>query len=473
MFSALSPNISKKWNILIRSCNNSAFRLTFGLICVKITKKRQYSNRMHVKGMIFVGEPFNDLGQIQKQDNNKRILFSIVAMLLISTVPIVILFLLKDKYDGGLDTSSDASSAAVSGESDPDVTSQPPEESLESDPNVSDTSSDAPNESTEESSQPSDESSDTSGQLEMEHGWVINNLGYTYLYYDRGLEQFTASTAVRDSYIRTINKLKSSVGSANFYHMLIPTQVEFTDIPTNIKQEDNFYSSSQKSFIDTVAAALESGSTNVNVYDRLQAAYEADEYIYFRTDINWTALAAYYAYTDFASSAGFEPAALDVFPIKSYENFLGRFYTATGAQILKDNADSILYYDVDSVNACIVTMYSNNATYNNRRLTYSEVSDTSNGYNVFLGGVASRFKITTEQTNGKKILVIGDTSAMPFVPFLTSDYQEVQLINPQYYKGDISAFVQENGFDDVLVMSYTTSASKLYYHEYFENLYNG
>lgn len=56
---------------------------------------------MHVKGMIFVGEPFNDLGQIQKQDNNKRILFSIVAMLLISTVAIVILFLLKDKYDGG------------------------------------------------------------------------------------------------------------------------------------------------------------------------------------------------------------------------------------------------------------------------------------------------------------------------------------------------------------------------------------
>ena len=57
-----------------------------------------------------------------------------------------------------------------------------------------------------------------------------------------------------------------------------------------------------------------------------------------------------------------------------------------------------MYYDVDSVNACVVTMYSNNATYNNRRLTYGEVSDTSNGYNVFLGGVASRFKITTEQT---------------------------------------------------------------------------
>ena len=62
---------------------------------------------------------------------------------------------------------------------------------------------------------------------------------------------------------------------------------------------------------------------------------------------------------------------------------------------------------------------------------------------------------------------------MPFVPFLTSDYQEVHLVNPQYYKGDISAFVQENGIDDVLVMSYTTSASKLYYHEYFENMSNG
>ena len=76
---------------------------------------------MHVKGMIFVGEPFNDLGQIQKQDNNKRILFSIVAMLLISTVAIVILFLLKDKYDGGLDASSGAPSAAVSDDSVPDA----------------------------------------------------------------------------------------------------------------------------------------------------------------------------------------------------------------------------------------------------------------------------------------------------------------------------------------------------------------
>ena len=426
---------------------------------------------MHVKGMIFVGEPFNDLGQIQKQDNNKRILFSIVAMLLISTVAIVILFLLKDKYDGGLDASSGAPSAAVSDDSVPDASSQPPAESqTTSEPAVSD----PPDESGDESSvQPPDESVDTSGQIEMEHGWVINNLGYTYLYYDRGLEQFTASASVRESYISTINMLKNAVGSANFYHMLVPTQVEFTDIPSNIKQEDNFYNLSQKTFIDAVAGALASGSIDVNVYDRLKAAYEAEEYLYFRTDINWTALAAYYAYTDFAAAAGFSPAALEAFPVKSYEPFLGRFYTATGAEILKDNADSILYYDVDSVNACVVTMYSNNATYNNRRLTYGEVSDTSNGYNVFLGGVASRFKITTEQTNGKKILVVGDTSAMPFVPFLTSDYQEVHLVNPQYYKGDISAFVQENGIDDVLVMSYTTSASKLYYHEYFENLYNG
>ncbi|MFR5865107.1 MAG: hypothetical protein ACLUFV_08020 [Acutalibacteraceae bacterium] len=167
-----------------------------------------------------MGEPFNDLGQIQKQDNNKRILFSIVAMLLISTVAIVILFLLKDKYDGGLDASSGAPSAAVSDDSVPDASSQPPIESqTTSEPAVSD----PPDESGDESSvQPPDESTDTSGQIEMEHGWVINNLGYTYLYYDRGLEQFTASASVRESYISTINKLKNAVGSANFYHMLVP-----------------------------------------------------------------------------------------------------------------------------------------------------------------------------------------------------------------------------------------------------------
>lgn len=70
-----------------------------------------------------------------------------------------------------------------------------------------------------------------------------------------------------------------------------------------------------------MAGALASGSIDVNVYDRLKAAYEAEEYLYFRTDINWTALAAYYAYTDFAAAAGFSPAALEAFPVKSYEPF--------------------------------------------------------------------------------------------------------------------------------------------------------
>ena len=82
-----------------------------------------------------------------------------------------------------LDASSGAPSAAVSDDSVPDASSQPPAESqTTSEPAVSD----SPDESGDESSvQPPDESTDTSGQIEMEHGWVINNLGYTYLYYDR------------------------------------------------------------------------------------------------------------------------------------------------------------------------------------------------------------------------------------------------------------------------------------------------
>lgn len=414
---------------------------------------------------------FNDLDQIQKQDNNKRIIFSIIAMLLITTVVIVILFVMKDSYDrrntpsqteseqSDLTSSTDSSTDGVSSEESSDTASQ-------------DTSSEQSDASSDTSSEESSDTSSDDGADKLEHGWVVNSLGYTYLYYDRGLEQFTVTTNVRNSYIETINKLKSSLGSVGFYHMLVPTQVEFMDIPLATIQEDNFYNSLQQSFISTVSEYLSEGITDVNIYDSMKTAFENDDYVYFRTDINWTALAAYKAYCDFASAASFTPQASDIYPQKTYENFLGRFHTATNAQILKDNADTIVYYDVDSVNECDVTMYgSSGSVYTNRRLTYSEVSDTSNGYNVFLGADAARFKITTQQNNGKRILVIGDTSAKPFVAFLTSEYQEIHLVNPQYYKGNIAQFAAENGITDVLVMSYTTNASKLFYQGYFENLY--
>ncbi len=53
-----------------------------------------------------------------------------------------------------------------------------------------------------------------------------------------------------------------------------------------------------------------------------------DEDIYFRSDVHWSVLGAYYAYQAFCETAGIKPASLDRdFTKNTYEPFLGGLYS--------------------------------------------------------------------------------------------------------------------------------------------------
>ncbi|HBR30975.1 MAG TPA: hypothetical protein DD733_02715, partial [Clostridiales bacterium] len=58
----------------------------------------------------------------------------------------------------------------------------------------------------------------------------------------------------------------------------------------------------------------------------------------------------------------------------------------------------------------------------------------------------------------------------PFVPFLVSHYSEIHYVNPNYYSGDISAYISENGIEEVLFMSYVTNANRQFYTNVLKEL---
>lgn len=60
----------------------------------------------------------------------------------------------------------------------------------------------------------------------------------------------------------------------------------------------------------------------VRVFDKLME--HKDEHIYFRSDVHWTALGAYYAYRAFCEASGQEAADINEdFTKGTYEPFLG------------------------------------------------------------------------------------------------------------------------------------------------------
>ena len=314
-----------------------------------------------------------------------------------------------------------------------------------------------------ELSEPETSEPETSEPEEPAHGWVINAMGYTYLYHGVGVEQFNYSAATLEKYLNGIRTLAQKVpeGTA-VYCMPVPTRIGFLyeEISDEIKREDNFFNSWQEGFLDTVGERLSPDVSTVDLFESFQSAYGEDTELFFRTDRNWTADAAYLAYLQYCEACGLAPVSLDVYEEKQIEGFLGSFYTATQSESLRRNADTFRYYRNADTDACKVTVYSNGNVYRTATLAGNATGDASGAYNVYLGGGGQSFRIQSPCTSGRRLLVVGDGSAAAMLPFLIENYTEIRYVDVASYPGDFAELFADGSFHDVLFLSYVTNTVK-------------
>ena len=56
------------------------------------------------------------------------------------------------------------------------------------------------------------------------------------------------------------------------------------------------------------------------------------------------------------------------------------------------------------------------------------------------------------------MLVVGDSSAFAFVPYLAANYRNIYFVNAESFKGKISEYISDKTIDEAVVLSYATSA---------------
>lgn len=78
--------------------------------------------------------------------------------------------------------------------------------------------------------------------------------------------------------------------------------------------------------------------------------------------------------------------------------------------------------------------------------------NSSNPYDIYLGGNHPFLKIETNSTKDKRLLVLKDSFANCFIPFLVPYYNEIYVIDPRYYYDDVNALMKENNISDVLFL---------------------
>lgn len=189
------------------------------------------------------------------------------------------------------------------------------------------------------------------------------------------------------------------------------------------------------------------------------------EEIYYRTDHHWETLAAFYVYQAWAEEQGYETPALEDYEIRTVtDSFEGTIQSKLGIDTKKDTIEIYLpegdpFYTV-SKNGGTEVEYS---VYD-----YSAL-DTKSKYDVFFGGNYARVDIETRAGTGRRVLVIKDSYAHCFVPFMLEEFDGITMLDIRYYNQKLSSLIEEGGYTDLLFLynasgfAEDTSISRLTY----------
>ncbi len=276
---------------------------------------------------------------------------------------------------------------------------------------------------------------DENAEGDYENGMLIINQNGHW----RGLELFGGGSG--DSYVSSMNTLRKKLGSSiNIYSMPAPLASEFYT-PANFSD----YSASQADCFNNIASRLAGGITSVDITSVL--AKHTEENIYCRTDHHWQPLGAYYAAQTFAKAAGVPFADLSKYKKVDTEGFVGTLYAFSSDSRLLNDPETFTYYEPMAEYSTYY--YDSRFKYNDRGNLLVNV-DTPNSYLRFMGGDDHVVKIKTKLNNGRKLLVVKDSYGNAEIPFYTSSFEEIYVVDMRYFKRNLVNFINTNNVTDVL-----------------------
>lgn len=165
---------------------------------------------------------------------------------------------------------------------------------------------------------------------------------------------------------------------------------------------------------------------------------------YYHTDHHWTTMGAQAAYRRWAEVTG-HTVREDAL-VCATEEFRGTLYSKV---LLPDSVYDSVYYAPEITAESVVCDGKDGTLYDGDALTRKDK------YELFLGGNYGQCVITTGTENGKHLLLVKDSFANSFVPFLLGDYETVTMIDLRYFRGSMAELAAES--DDILVLTEITN----------------
>lgn len=172
--------------------------------------------------------------------------------------------------------------------------------------------------------------------------------------------------------------------------------------------------------------------------------------LYYKTDHHWTTQAAFYVFQDAAPTLGIEGDVSDDFVSYTVtDSFNGVLASTSGVGL--DEQEQIDIYAPTEGDDDLVVSYVDEGRKTTSLYDSSKLEERDK-YGVFLGGNTSVIDIRTVSTSQKRLLVVKDSFANCFIPFLAPYYREIVVVDPRYYSGTMADIMDTYRITDALIL---------------------
>lgn len=174
------------------------------------------------------------------------------------------------------------------------------------------------------------------------------------------------------------------------------------------------------------------------------------EKIYYKTDHHWTILGAFYAFQAAAPSLGIEGDLSGKYVSYAVsDSFNGMLASKSGVNL--GEKEQIDIYVPTEEDTDLIVDYVDEGKRSTSLYDSSKLKEKDQ-YTVFLGGNSSLLDIRTVSTSTKRLLLVKDSFANSFIPFLTPYYREIVVVDPRYYSGTINDLMDSYRISEVLFL---------------------
>ena len=174
------------------------------------------------------------------------------------------------------------------------------------------------------------------------------------------------------------------------------------------------------------------------------------EKIYYKTDHHWTTLGAFYAFQAAAPYLGIEGDLSGKYVSYAVsDSFNGMLASKSGVNL--GEMEQIDIYVPTEEDTDLIVDYVDEGKLSTSLYDSSKLKEKDQ-YTVFLGGNSSLLDIRTVSTSTKRLLLVKDSFANSFIPFLTPYYREIVVVDPRYYSGTINDLMDSYRISEVLFL---------------------